>query len=219
MSFGRRSLGHPAAPNTALRLYGRRVMLRPLTSADFPQWTEVRVRNEQWLTPWEPRRATALADPTRDREAFVARCSARDRERQAGQAFGFGLFVDNAFAGEVNLNNVVRGAMQGGTVGYWIDRARAGQRLVAEGVTLVARFAFEDLHLHRIEICIVPRNTNSRRVMDTLAIRDEGVALRYLEINGAWEDHVRYALTTEEWHERRGEFAAAWFAPDSGETS
>ncbi len=124
-----------------------------------------------------------------------------------GVAYGFGLFVDNAFAGEVNLNNVVRGALQSGTIGYWIDRARAGQRYVAEAVVVLARFAFEELQLHRLEICIVPRNANSRRVMEELAIREEGVAQRYLEINGMWEDHVRYGITVEEWAVRRDELA------------
>ena len=75
---------------------------------------------------------------------------------------------------------------------------------------MVARYAFEELHLHRLEICIVPRNTNSRRVMEKLDIREEGVALRFLEINGVWEDHVRYGITLEEWTARRDELLAAW---------
>ena len=75
---------------------------------------------------------------------------------------------------------------------------------------MICKFAFDDLHLHRLEICIVPRNINSRRVMEVLDIREEGVALRYLEINGVWEDHIRYAITAEEWQARRDEFAAAW---------
>ena len=110
------------------------------------------------------------------------------------------MFVDNAFAGEVNLNNVVRGALQSGTVGYWIDRARAGQQLHRRGRRRASPGSrSRSSHLHRLEICIVPRNANSRRVMEKLAIREEGVALRYLEINGAWEDHVRYGITVEEW--------------------
>ena len=120
------------------------------------------------------------------------------------------MFVDNTFAGEINLNSISRGAMQGGTIGYWIDRDRAGRSYTAEGVAVVFRFAFEELQLHRVEICIVPRNANSRRVMEKLQIRDEGVALRFLEINGTWEDHVRYAITAEEWHERRDELVHAW---------
>ena len=72
------------------------------------------------------------------------------------------------------------------------------------------RFSFEQLHLHRLEICIVPRNSNSRRVVEVLAIREEGVAQRFLEINGTWEDHIRYGITAEEWQLRRDELSAAW---------
>jgi len=195
------------------------VVLRPLTAGDFAAWSEVRVRNEAWLVPWEPLRAPHLADPTRDRDAFASRCAARDRERQAGTAFGFGLFVDNALAGEVNLNNVIRGALQSATVGYWIDRARAGNRYISEAVVVLMRFAFEELRLHRLEICIVPRNQNSRRVMEVLEIREEGVAQRYLEINGVWEDHVRYGVTTEEWQSRRDATVARWLQCPPGATA
>jgi [ribosomal protein S5]-alanine N-acetyltransferase len=207
----RRGPGHPSRPpSTGLRLYGRRVMMRPLTPTDFPAWSEVRLRNEPWLLPWEPARHHHMFDPTRSREAFSSRCASRDRERHAGTAFGFGVFVDNSFAGEVNLNNVVRGALQSGTIGYWIDRDRAGHGYIAEGVAVLMRFAFEELQLHRLEICIVPRNRNSRRVMEKLGLREEGTAIRYLEINGAWEDHIRFGVTAEEWQERRNEWASDW---------
>jgi ribosomal-protein-alanine N-acetyltransferase len=194
----------------APRLFGRRVMLRPLAPQDFPAWREVRLRNEDWLVPWEPKRIVTLPDPVRDRSAFEARCAARDRERAADHAYPFGVFVDQQFAGEVNLNNVTRGALQSATVGYWIDRARAGRGYIAESVVVLTRFAFEQLQLHRLEICIVPRNTNSRRVMDKLRFRNEGVAERFLEINGTWEDHVRYAITVEEWTVRQDELVRAW---------
>ena len=75
---------------------------------------------------------------------------------------------------------------------------------------VVARFAFEELRLHRIQIAIIPRNRASHRVMEKLEIRDEGTAVRYLEINGTWEDHVRYAITSEEWLERADELCTAW---------
>lgn len=185
-------------------------MLRPLSAHDFSAWREVRVRNEDWLVPWEPARQTSMPDVSRDRSAFEARCSARDRERSGDHAYPFGLFIDQQFAGEVNINNVTRGALQSASVGYWIDRARAGQGYTAEAVVVLARFAFEQLRLHRLEICIVPRNTNSRRVMEKLQFRNEGVAERFLEIAGTWEDHVRYAITTEEWSDRSDELATAW---------
>ena len=203
--------GHPSMPaSSATQLRGRRVTLTQLAASDWPAWSEVRVRNEAWLRPWEPMRPDHQLDPARDQETFVARCVARDRERQLGLAAGFGLFVGSELAGEINLNNIVRGAHQSASVGYWIDNAKAGNRYVAEAVVVLACFAFEQLRLHRLEVCIVPRNRNSRRVMEVLALREEGVAERFLEIAGTWEDHVRYGITAEEWFARRDEFATAW---------
>ena len=191
-------------------LFGRRVMLRPLVVSDFPAWREVRLRCGEWLTRWEPQRLAGQPDPSRDRDAFAVRCSARQRERQLGTGYGFGIFVGGDFCGEINLSAVQRGPFQSSYVGYWMDEARAGQGYVPEALVVLARFAFEELHLHRVQIAIIPRNAASRRVVDKLGVREEGIALRYLEINGVWEDHVRYAITAEEWTTRRDELAAAW---------
>ncbi len=202
---------HPAGVSgTSMRLYSKRVMLRPLTSQDFEAWSEVRNRNNLWLQPWEPQTPPNTADPSKHRDAFSNRCAARDREREIGNNFSFGIFVDGAFVGEVNLNNVIRGAMQCCTVGYWIDEARAGNGYVAEAVILLSRFAFDELRLHRIEVCIIPRNLKSRRVMEKLEFREEGTAFRYLEINGVWEDHIRYGFTVEEWESRAEQLAKTW---------
>lgn len=189
---------------------GRRVTLRPLVPEDFPAWQEVRRRNGEWLTRWEPQRVPGAPDPVESREAFAARCAARQRERHLGTGYGYGIFLGGRFAGEVNLSIVQRGPFQSSYVGYWIDEAHAGHGYTPEAVVLIAQHAFEDLGLHRIQISIVPRNTASRRVVEKLGIRDEGTALRYLEINGVWEDHIRYAITVEEWEERREELLRAW---------
>jgi ribosomal-protein-alanine N-acetyltransferase len=208
-----RPIGHPAgiiSSKGPLRLFGRRIMLRPLVATDFEAWSEVRLRNGEWLTKWEPMPLITSPDPAKSRDAFTHRCAARDRERQSGNAYCMGLFVNNVFTGEVNLNSVMRGAMQSGTIGYWIDEAKAGNSYVSEAVLVLMKFAFEELRLHRMEICIVPRNANSRRVVEKLQLREEGIAERFLEINGVWEDHVRYGFTIEEWQDRRDELTAAW---------
>jgi [ribosomal protein S5]-alanine N-acetyltransferase len=191
-------------------LKGRRITLRPLTVSDFPQWQEVRRRSHDWLVPWEPRRPPGSPDVVDSRSAFAARCRARERERQLGTGYGFGIFVGPRLCGEINVNGVQRGPFQSAYVGYWIDEACAGRGYVPEAVVVLARHAFEDLSLHRLQIAIIPRNAASRRVVDKLGIRDEGVAVRYLEINGRWEDHIRYAITAEEWKDRRDELLAAW---------
>lgn len=202
---------HPAgAQVTNLRLHGQRVMMRPLVPSDHSAWSEVRLRNGEWLLVWEPKRSEYIADPANDYQAFERRCAARDRERMSGTSYTLGLFIENLFVGEVNLNNVVRGAMQTGTVGYWIDRKHAGHGYVAEGVAAISCFAFDELKLHRIEVCIIPRNSNSRKVMEKLKFRQEGLAEKFLEINGVWEDHLRYGFTIEEWQNRRAAMTQQW---------
>lgn len=192
------------------RLFGRRVTLRPLMQSDFNMWRRVRRRNGAWLTPWEPSRPPGSPDVVEDREAFAVRCSARQRERQLGTGYGFGVFVDGSLIGEINLSSVQRGPFQSGYVGYWIDKEHAGKEYAPEAVVTLARFVFEELRLHRLQISIVPSNRASRRVVEKLKLRDEGIALRYLEINGVWEDHVRYAMTAEEWAERGEELVREW---------
>ena len=191
-------------------LFGRRVLLRPLDAADFTKWQEVRRRNIDWLTKWEPARLPGTPDVVEDAQAFSVRCSARQRERQLGTGYGFGIFVDGAFGGEINLNSIQRGPFQSAYVGYWIDEAMAGNGYVPEAFVVAARFAFEELNLHRIQAAIVPRNDASRRVAEKLELRDEGTAERYLEIDGVWEDHVRYAMTSEEWETRKDDLIEKW---------
>lgn len=195
---------------TRTQLTGRRVLLRPLDANDFKQWREVRRHNTEWLTRWEPQRVPGQADVIESRDAFAARCSARAREWQLGTGYGFGIFAGDHFVGELNLSSVQRGPFQNAYVGYWIDQRHAGQGYTPEAVVIAARFAFEDLDLHRLQVAIIPRNGASRRVVEKLQLREEGVALRYLEINGVWEDHVRYAITSEEWEARREELLTRW---------
>jgi len=198
-----------AAHVAPLELAGRRLTLRTLMESDHPAWFEVRSRCRDWLVPWEPRPA-GTPPAAEDRASFAARCSLRERERQLGTGFGFGIFVGDRFSGEVTLSSIQRGPFQSASIGYWIDRALAGQGLVPEAVVVTLRFAFETLGLHRVEISIIPRNAASRRVVEKLGLRVEGLAERYLEIDGVWEDHIRFAITAEEWNKRRADLVADW---------
>ncbi|MGH9279864.1 MAG: GNAT family N-acetyltransferase [Acidimicrobiales bacterium] len=233
------------------QLHGRRLSLRPLVSSDFEVWKEVRRRNVDWLTKWEPRPPEGYPNDSVDRAAFSARCGAREREWQLGTGYGFGIFVSglrgpnaagglrgpnaagglrgpnaagglrgpNAavgqFSREMNLSGVQRGPFQNAYVGYWIDHAQAGNGYVPEALVVAARFAFEDLNLHRLQVAIIPRNAASRRVVEKLGLREEGIAERYLSINGAWEDHIRYAITVEEWADRRADLLRRWIEPEA----
>ena len=193
-------------------LKGRRIALRALTIEDFEEWSEVRNANIDWLTKWEPTRPITAPDVINDRNAFSTRCNARDRERHLGSGYSFGIFVDGLFTGEINLSSIQRGPFQNCYVGYWVDHRKAGNGYTPESLVVLLRFAFEELNLHRVQVAIIPRNSASRRVVEKLGLRNEGIAQKYLEINGEWEDHIRFAITTEEWDMQGPALIAEWIS-------
>jgi ribosomal-protein-alanine N-acetyltransferase len=192
-------------------LTGPRVLLRPLESADYEAWRDIRHRNRDWLEPWEPLPEIGTPDAAATREAFRARCGAWERQRQFDSAYGFGLVLrDGTLMGEISLGSVLRGPFQSSFIGYWIDEKHAGNGYVPEGVALIIRYGFDTLGLHRMEAAIVPRNASSRRVAEKLGLHDEGTARRFLQIRGQWEDHVRYAITAEDWAARKHDLERAF---------
>ena len=61
-----------------------------------------------------------------------------------------------------------------------------------------------------MEAACLPENAASRALLDRTGFRYEGMARSYLQINGQWEDHIRYAMTAEEWADRADELVKEW---------
>jgi len=100
--------------------------------------------------------------------------------------------------GQLTIGNIVRRAFCSGHAGYWIDAAAAGRGVMPTALALATDHAFTQGGLHRMEVNIRPENMPSRRVVEKLGFREEALHVRYLHIDGAWRDHVGYALTSEE---------------------
>lgn len=92
-----------------------------------------------------------------------------------------------------------RGAWQNAVLGYFVDADQNGKGFATEAARLALGFAFGHAGLHRVQAGVMPRNERSIRVLAKTGFRNEGVALRYLEIGGMWEDHIIFAITREEW--------------------
>jgi ribosomal-protein-alanine N-acetyltransferase len=171
------------------------VVLRPLAYRDAAPWRDARRRNAAWLRPWD-----ATVPPGSDARPTTFRSLVWRLHRQArrGTTYPFAIDVAGRFAGQVTVNNIVRGSAQFASVGYWLDQEYAGRGVMPCAVALVIDHCFGAAGLHRIEVAIRPENSNSLRVVEKLDLREVGYAPKFLHIDGAWRDHRIYAVTAEE---------------------
>lgn len=171
-------------------------MLRPIEIGDAARWREVRERNAAWLKPWDATLPPGGGPRPPSFRAVVRRLRAFARR---GTALPLVIEVDGRFAGQVSVNNIVRGSAQFASIGYWIDGDLAGRGIVPRAVAMTIDHCFGPVGLHRVEIAVRPENTNSLRVVEKLGLREVGYAPRFLHIDGAWRDHRLFAVTVEEW--------------------
>lgn len=177
---------------------GPRVFLRMPTARDRAEFLAVRRASRGFLERWEPRGPGG-------RPSFGP--SAIDRFLKQARSAGNRKFLvclreDGSIIGQISLNGIVRLSVQSCFMGYWIAKPHARKGLMTEAVTLALRHAFRTLKLHRVEATLMPVNAASRALAKKCGFRFEGVAKRYLQINGRWEDHERWAITVEEWRRR-----------------
>lgn len=185
---------HPVRGWPALLSHGT-VSLRPLERADADAWREIRGRNADWLTQWE---ATLPPGESRRADSYVQVVRRLRGLAKRGQAMPFAIEVGGRFAGQVTVNNIVRGSAQFASIGYWLDHAVAGRGVMPTAVALVIDHCFVTARLHRIEISIRPENSNSLRVVEKLGLHEVGYAPRFLHINDDWRDHRIFAITAED---------------------
>ena len=177
------------------------VEVRPLRARDGAAWSEVRTRNERWLSPWEgrPPSQRPLAWSTRNSPGvFAAMLRMQRREARAGRLLPFGVTVDGRLRGAVTVAGLTRGAYDGAHVGYWLDEQVAGRGLLPTALALVLDHCFGPVGLHRVEANVRPENAASLRVVRKLGFAEEGLHRRYLFIDEAWRDHLAFALLAED---------------------
>ncbi|RJL33249.1 GNAT family N-acetyltransferase [Bailinhaonella thermotolerans] len=173
------------------------VGLRPLRVRDARVWREVRLRNADWLRPWEPTNPETPLFRT-GLGPYVSMANTLRREARAGMALPWVVTYRGQFAGQLTVGAIVWGSARSAQVGYWVDGRLAGRGITPTALALAVDHCFFTVGLHRVEANIRPENHASRRVVEKLGFREEGVRRRQLHIDGAWRDHICYALTIED---------------------
>ena len=165
-----------------------RLTIRVLYPHEWALQHEYEVQNKDHLAPWEPLRAPDYFTP--------AQCKARIAQRftdyQTGCQLPLVAFEHQSgqLAAQACFSQIVRGPFQACYLGYSIDHRFQGQGLMFEMLSPCIEYIFAQLTLNRIMANYLPENKPSARLLARLGFAQEGLAKRYLKINGRWRDHV-----------------------------
>ncbi len=173
---------------------GDGVVLRALQVKDRAEFQAVRRANRDWLAPWD------ATSPKEVPSSVTFRDLVRnyDRDAKAGRSLPFVVEFEGRIVGQMNLSSITYGSFRSCSAGYWVSRPVAGRGITPTALALAGDYALGSLGLHRIEVNIRPENTPSLAVVRKLGFREEGRRLRMLHIDGAWRDHLSFALTIED---------------------
>jgi ribosomal-protein-alanine N-acetyltransferase len=164
---------------------------RLITPDDAPALAKLVQANRDFLAPWDPVRGDGYFTEAGQLADIQGSLS---QYRQGVKLPHVILGESGALAGRINLNNIVRGAFQSGSLGYWVSAAENGRGLATAAVRDMVRLAFGELRLHRVEAGTLVHNTGSQRVLERNGFVRYGLAPGYLKIAGRWQDHVLYQL-------------------------
>jgi ribosomal-protein-alanine N-acetyltransferase len=186
-----------ARTGTPAAITGSYVVLRPPVAADFEAWSGLRHESRNFLKPWEP----TWAPDELSKEAFRRRLRRYAQAARDGTGHIFFIFdkKTGALMGGCQLSNIRQGiAQSAATLGYWMGERYAGRGMMTDAVLSLTRYCVTRLGLHRIEAACLPDNAASRRVLTKAGFVEEGVARKYLKINGQWRDHVLFAIIEDD---------------------
>jgi ribosomal-protein-alanine N-acetyltransferase len=190
------------------------VVLRPAGISDARTWQDIREANARWLAPWEPTNPDVPASPgdplprsqsnplvSLARKAVSGGLAGMVRSRWEsghGGAIVWVVCYGGQVAGQLRLFSVEWGPSRSAKAGYWIDEKFAGLGITPTALAMAVDHSFSVMGLHRIEASIRPDNKASRRVVEKLGFREEGLRPHEVHIDGAWRDHICYAITVED---------------------
>ena len=164
-----------------------RVRLRELSAADEDEFIGLARASVGLHHPWYTLPTTS--------EAFQAYLTRLSRPSTEGRLVC--VRDSGAMAGVIIVEGIIRGRFQSASLSYAAFAPGAGRGYMSEGLSLVLRYAFGELRLHRLEANIQPANRASLALVGRQGFRKEGYSPDMLYIDGAWRDHERWAITVE----------------------
>lgn len=170
---------------------GENIYIRPFITEDAAALLELQTENRDFFEQFAMERTPEFYTL----ETQLKRIKQSEKDRKNDEGYNFGIFKhDGTLIGTMNLFQVLRGAIQGAFIGYFLDKKHNGKGYTTEAARLLVDYAFTELKLHRIEAGVMPHNIGSIRVLEKAGFHKEGIAMKNVKINGKWEDHQMLAI-------------------------
>lgn len=113
--------------------------------------------------------------------------------------FIFSLVDSDEVIGFINFTQVFRKAFQACYVGYGLGERDQNKGYMTEALSFLVQFMFDKHNIHRVMANYMPDNIASEKVLHKVGFVKEGIAKKYLLINGRWEDHVLTSKSNPNW--------------------
>ena len=170
------------------------VRVLPLQVRDAPALARFYREQRDFMAPFNPLQPEVFFTPEGQRR----RLEQAEHLRADDRRYEFKIELEGELVGTISISNVVRGAFQSASVGYGVARRHNGRGIASLAVKVVTDWGFEECALHRLEAGTLLDNAASQRVLARNGYRLVGISSRYLELAGAWRDHVLFARTVED---------------------
>ena len=164
------------------------VSVRLVAVDDVDELTALVAQNLDFLAPWDPHR-----DPDYPTEPVQRRLISEALGRHAdGQSVPLVITEGDRIVGRITVNDIVRGPFQSAHLGYWVSEDRTGRGVATAAVAGTSAMAFGTCGLHRLQAATLVHNLGSQRVLQRNGFALIGLAPRYLQIAGRWQDHLLF---------------------------
>ena len=173
-----------------------RIILKVLDHSSAQSVLDYYLRNRSFLEEWEPVRSEEFYTLAYH-EVQLEKDQTLMENKSGLRLWMFKKNEENKIIGSIGFNNIVWGAFLSCHLGYKLDKDEINRGYMTEAIEKGINIVFDDYGLHRIEANIIPRNKQSRRVVEKLGFYNEGLACKYLKINGIWEDHIHFVLLND----------------------
>lgn len=173
-----------------------RLILKPIDKSYAGLVIDYYLRNKSFLEEWEAVKSEEFYTKQYQEELLEKELASIESNNSL-RLWIFKKENENRIIGTIGFSNIVRGAFLSCHLGYKLDKDEVNKGYITEAIQRGIEIIFNEFGLHRIEANIMPKNKCSLRAVEKLGFYNEGLAYKYLKINGKWEDHIHMVLLND----------------------